>query len=586
MKKWGCFLVTCLLMCKGNAQPFITDRVHPLLTQPGDSIRQYFSMTKYSFPGPQYYNPGQGHHTSLTTPYLAMTLYYSNKLAINHRVAVRKIPALKEYANDSAWLDQYGQYQYSGKYAIPVFDSTGVVVTVQGINPQNADRYEFRVLKNKTEVVIPWRTPSLFSKWFYLTRIADPKKQDMQDAYLGQFKTTNGNSLTFEVREKNSPDLIQVRQTALWVDRSPRIVATFTTDQMPAFLETFKRQWKQPQLFEVYEDWVDNDSLPKLKKEFRPDENSLIFYLDDIVKSKEIIEYNLVHHGDSTGWKANDFDLNFIWLKNLAPGDYQLKIRFSVQRHNSSVYTFTILPAWYQTLLFRIGAGIVAMIFLALLYILYLSGKQKARLKNETLQKQRVQAELKSIRSQFNPHFVFNSLNSIQNLVLNKDVDAATRYLADFSTLMRDSLNAGNREMVSIREEMKMLKSYLELEQLRFGFSYQFATDNNLNVDATDIPALLLQPLVENAIKHGIAGLYEKGKLEICFEKTTADLLIRVIDNGKGFDPGSTEGYGLKLTRDRIHLLNETLQEQALVFVIPEKEKGAEFILHFKNWFL
>lgn len=103
----------------------------------------------------------------------------------------------------------------------------------------------------------------------------------------------------------------------------------------------------------------------------------------------------------------------------------------------------------------------------------------------------------KAIRSQFNPHFVFNALNSIQSLIGKGDTESAEKYLNDFSGLMRQSLRESESKLVSIAQETELLEKYLRLEQLRFGFNYTFSCD--LDAHTTDIPALLLQPVVENS---------------------------------------------------------------------------------------
>ena len=211
--------------------------------------------------------------------------------------------------------------------------------------------------------------------------------------------------------------------------------------------------------------------------------------------------------------------------------------------------------------------------------------QQKQKLYTEQLQKQQVQAELKSIHSQFNPHFVLNALSYIQSLITKNDLDGANKYLSEFSTLLRDSLKNSGKEMVSLSLEIKMLDSYLQLEQLRFGFKYTIDVDESIDKIATEIPALLLQPLVENAVKHGISPLYNKGTLGIHFKKTIRDMLVIISDNGSGYDTNKTSGgFGLKLTRERIELLNKMLKEQSIAYTVTNSPNGTFVNLLFKNW--
>ncbi|QEC51828.1 histidine kinase/DNA gyrase B/HSP90-like ATPase [Anseongella ginsenosidimutans] len=594
-------LLNFLLLITGSAagQRFEMnlDSVHPHLQNDrhGDTIRKYFSNTFYSYPTPDQYPDEYNYTTELKEPYLLIGAFYSNKLAVNYTFAEEKIPELKEYVNDTSHSGAIWPKSYSGKYAIPVLDSSGIIVTVNGISSRNAGRYEFRVLENKTREVLPWTKPTLFTGWYRSTYIEEKNKHDEEVAYLGHFKNEFGKSLTFQVRKIDQPQLIQASLSALWVARKPKVLGVFTFSELSDFLKMFKKQWVPAAYRQTMTDWSSDTTLLKLKNAFEPRENSIIFYLDDIVNSKEVIEYNLVGEGDSTGWKANDFDLNFIWLKDLEPGRYNLKIRYSVQRHNIAVYPFTIAAAWYQTAGFKLGIVLLGLLSAGFVVLLLRSGKQAKLLEVQGMQKQLVQTELRSIRSQFNPHFVFNALNSIQGLMTRKDTGQANKYLAEFSSLMRESLKRSDREFESISKEIKLLENYLNLEQLRFGFSYRIILDEELDIHAMEIPGLLLQPLVENAIKHGVAKLYDKGMLFIRFQTGGANLTVSVEDNGQGFAYNGladnkltykAQGYGLKLTKERIKLLNATLEGQELVFAIASNGEGTCVSIQFKNWLL
>jgi LytS/YehU family sensor histidine kinase len=177
-------------------------------------------------------------------------------------------------------------------------------------------------------------------------------------------------------------------------------------------------------------------------------------------------------------------------------------------------------------------------------------------------------------------------LGSIQGLINTNEIHKANQYLSEFSNLLRDSLKSSDKDFVPLEIELKMIESYLRLEQLRFGFDYKIDVDDSLNISNIQIPSLLIQPLIENAIKHGIAGMKQNGKISIDFFRKDKTVYIRINDNGKGFDlsDGST-GYGLKLTRERIHLLNQTHKEELITMDIKsEKEKGSNVLLSFKNY--
>lgn len=568
----------------------ITDSIHPLFKGElnGDLIREQFSASSSPRNAAMLKN----------NPVISIGVFSSNKLSITRQLAHEKLPGLKNFNLDSADRMEIPAGGYTGKFAIPVFDSSGIIVTANGITQHNADDYEFRVLENKTREILAWQPVKLFCKPYFFN---SPNGIDETEvAYLGQFKTSFDNSLTIQIRRKNPSDRLYSLQgksgsenivasiSALWINRAPSVLGVFTTNDMQAFLTVFKTQWQNDVLMlQTAEERKAKDRLLVLQRKFKPEENNLIFYLDDKIQSKEIIEYNLVLDGNESGWKTNDFDLNLIWLKKLAPGKYALQIRYSIQRPNVFVYEFAVAAAWHQTFAFKIIAVALTIALIGFILLLLKSGKQKLQLRREALQKQQTQTELKSIRSQFNPHFVFNALNSIQSLINKNDTEGANKYLLEFSTLLRDSLKGSSNEMISLTTEIKMLESYLNLEQLRFGFTYSITTDAAIDKNAIDVPALLLQPLAENSVKHGIASLYKEGNLNINFKKDASDMQVVISDNGKGFTTGgTTNGYGMILTNDRISLLNKILKEQSIEMVIDSSAKGTNINLLFKNWLL
>ncbi len=562
------------IFCRAQKPDINLDVIHPVIKQDshGDSIRKYFTSS--------YYSKGRNE--------LMITAFYSKKLEVNYKDLSKKVPQLKDYENHKTGIYEVKLNSTGGRDAIPIFDTSGIIITINGINAKNAHEYEFRVLQNKKKVVVNWRTPRLFVPVYWMSRIADSTKVDEVTAYLGHFKAAYDTGLTFEVRKKAFPDSVSIAVSAYWVKWKPRVVSVFTFSELPDFLRVFNKQWGSQMLRNSYNsNWKDDTAVLKLKTEFNHDDNNLVFYLDDIISSKNVTEYNLVNGSDSTGWNSNDFDFNLVWLKNLSPGNYKLKLRYSMQREHISSYQFTIHAAWYQTLWAKIGLSVLVLAAMGFVVLLWRSRKQAETLKTQNTQKQLVQTELKSIRSQFNPHFVFNALSSIQGLITKNDSENASKYLLEFSNLMRDSLKASTNEFVSIASEIKILENYLKLEKLRFGFNYHIETSKLIDNNAIEIPSLFLQPLLENAVKHGISSLQEKGRLYLTFEKVENDMLVIVKDNGKGFkDTDKVEGFGLQLTKERIKLLNQTLNEQLIDFSVTRVNDQTQVVIHFKNWLL
>lgn len=182
--------------------------------------------------------------------------------------------------------------------------------------------------------------------------------------------------------------------------------------------------------------------------------------------------------------------------------------------------------------------------------------------KQEAIQRKIKELEIKAIRSQMNPHFIFNALNSIQSMVNGKQYREANIYLAKFSVLLRSVLNNSERNMISLATELEALKLYCELEQLRFEFQYIIDVDPNINTELIEIPGMVIQPLAENAIVHGLSAAGTKGVLKVEIRRENGCLKVQVEDNGSGLnaipdDTLSQKGYGLKLVRERLAMLNQ-----------------------------
>lgn len=169
--------------------------------------------------------------------------------------------------------------------------------------------------------------------------------------------------------------------------------------------------------------------------------------------------------------------------------------------------------------------------------------------------------EIKAIRSQMNPHFIFNALNSIQSLINGNQFKEANIYLSKFAVLLRGVLNNSEKGMVSLSDELMAVELYCQLEQLRFDFNFNITIAKDVNSDLIEIPGMIIQPLAENAVVHGISGKGDQGKLDIQVIRQKEHICIEVSDNGVGLsskenDSLSQKGFGLKLVEERINILN------------------------------
>lgn len=272
-----------------------------------------------------------------------------------------------------------------------------------------------------------------------------------------------------------------------------------------------------------------------------------------------------------------------LFLSDFKPGAYYtLLVRYKSAPGNMQTYTFHTMPKWYQATKYKyIVAAAIVLAVIGLILLLY-----RIRLKKEKRKNAYLQNGLRSIRSQLNPHFIFNALSSIQGLINKNDIPGANHYLTEFSSLLRESLRNNDKELVPLDSELKILETYLKLEQLRFHFQYEITIDQAIDKNAIEIPALLLQPLIENAIKHGVAGLQEKGSVTIAFNTNNKNLVVSIADNGNGFiQDAATQGLGLKLTKDRIRLLNQSFKKQPIqLYIETAYNNGTTVHLDFENW--
>jgi len=176
---------------------------------------------------------------------------------------------------------------------------------------------------------------------------------------------------------------------------------------------------------------------------------------------------------------------------------------------------------------------------------------------------QTVLLELKAIKAQISPHFLFNALNSAVNMISNQREDEAEQFLIKYSRLMRQTLRDSDRDLTTLEDELDVLRNYLDLERIRLKerFSYHIELDQSIVPSTALIPSMLIQPLLENAVWHGVAQMEGDGRIEISFRLNGSSLAISVQDNGMGglHTPSRKDGgpAGLAITEQRIALYNQ-----------------------------
>lgn len=256
---------------------------------------------------------------------------------------------------------------------------------------------------------------------------------------------------------------------------------------------------------------------------------------------------------------------------------------------SESKYQLTTEQAKRQKLIiYSLIGGLLLLLFGAFLMYKYI---KQQRLANNLL-------ALKSLRSQMNPHFIFNALNSVNSFIASNDERTANRYLTDFSLLMRAVLENSEEDFIPLGKEIKLIERYTKLEHFRFQdkFNYTINVDEHIQVEDFVIPPMLLQPYIENAVWHGLRYKNTKGHLDIAITQTESDKIkITITDNGIGRKKSKflkTENQqkqnskGMGNIKKRVTILNEMYKDKVAVFIDDfqdEEDTGTKVVVTLKK---
>ena len=289
-------------------------------------------------------------------------------------------------------------------------------------------------------------------------------------------------------------------------------------------------------------------------------------------------------------WQNVDANSRIINLPALSSGKYKLNIKAinedGIEAQQPTTLTFTIkTPLYKQWWFFSF------LVFLAclILYLYFKRRLQSEHVKNNLiaqkmqLEKELQQSILTSIKSQMNPHFLFNALNTVQSYIYTNEKENATKYLGKFSELTRMILEMSNKPSVTIATEIKALQLYLDLEKQRFEekLNYEFNCDRNINAETSYIPSMLIQPYIENAIKHGLMHSKNKWLLSINFTKVEKGILVVIEDNGIGRKKSiefqkhknlKHQSFSTTANKKRLEILNQGFNNNISVEIIDKED--------------
>ncbi|WP_422107816.1 sensor histidine kinase [Winogradskyella sp.] len=333
---------------------------------------------------------------------------------------------------------------------------------------------------------------------------------------------------------------------------------------------------------------------PKLY--FKAKEDTLIF--KGRQRAHMTIAFNVLDY-----YNQNNYDFSFslgsyqsgwtkttsktIHLSGLGPDIYQLDLKSTDQHGNETIKTkyISVHPYWWETTWVRVIFALLIIICLFVIYgIIYLWITKRERKKGQ-LHKQVSELELKALRSQMNPHFVHNCINSIQYYIQRNDTVASENYLSEFAKLIRYFFEHSRQKTVSILAEAELLTSYLEIEKLRFEdkFSYDIIVHSAIDAKYELLPSSILQPIVENAVNHGIFHKQGQGTITVSFKKLEEDTIeVIVEDDGIGLKKSSKiqqnaigvyASHSSEVIKERIALLNQT-KNWEIYYTISDMKQG------------
>ena len=226
-------------------------------------------------------------------------------------------------------------------------------------------------------------------------------------------------------------------------------------------------------------------------------------------------------------------------------------------------------PTWFGTFRRLLGTTFFLNLPVYWLIVAAAQGERLVRAARERegrqlrLEAQLADARLQALRSQLQPHFLFNALNTI-SVLMHEDVAAADRILLQLSALLRRGLDSSDTHEVTLGEEIAFLEHYLGIEQARFGGRLHYRIDADDTLLQARVPTLILQPLVENALRHGLASRAGPGRVDVSVERHGESLWLRVADDGRGLADDAVERVGLANTRARLRLLYADQQQLTL----------------------
>jgi len=443
------------------------------------------------------------------------------------------------------------------KSGLEVAEANGIKVKVTDLNSKIAQAYNLKGDQHKAE--------EFFGNSLNNARMVSQKRTVQEKVNVAEFNSVNKNydeeiSLRKQVVEEvkaierdtlisNESPLTPQKQNykignALLLKNNPEEAISYLDESIAEAERRADLEVKKDALRKKVDAYVDLGEFDEAKKTYE----EFMASVDELYRKKQ-----------------QDISLNSRLARSISENQNRIKSLENEQELSKSRYDLSVARTKNQEIIIYSLIGGLALLLIAA-YFTYKYIKQQ-RLANNLL-------ALKSLRSQMNPHFIFNALNSVNSFIASNDERAANKYLSDFSFLMRAVLENSEEDFIPLQKEIELLEMYTKLEHFRFKdkFDYTIDIDDTIDIDAYEIPPMLLQPYIENAVWHGLRYKEEKGILRIEMKRKTSDeICISVIDDGVGRKRSKSlktdnqkkhKSKGLSNIKKRINILNNMYQDK------------------------
>jgi ligand-binding sensor domain-containing protein len=376
------------------------------------------------------------------------------------------------------------------------------------------------------------------------------------------------------------PSVLKSKSGEFWF---PTVKGVAVTDPSKLFKPFAKSQIVIEHLLIDESESTINDSIT-----LSPENSFIVVYFTSPCfndPARMSFEYKI--EGFDNAWKNNG-NSREIRIKEMPAGTHALKIRIAGNTSGSeAVIYFTKSPVFWKDPKFITIVSLVSVFIILIVTIMLISYVRKREKIKTQINKQYANIELKALQAQMNPHFIFNCLNSIQHFIVLNDEVSASKYLTKFSMLMRKFLEHSKSNIVTLQEEVELLRLYVELEALRSKekFSFQLKIAEDVDIFNIEIPSMLFQPFIENSITHGLFNLDRKGKLLVAFNIEDSHLIGIIEDDGVGrkkateINANSYKDHasrGMEIIKERIRVLNFIENIKIELEVIDKKNEDGE----------